>query len=749
MKINDNLSVLLTLKLMFFLSVLLSTIAVSSPIDNQIIKPIDNKKNRKQAIIKLTEEPAVIDGKLDESFWQNSNVISDFLQITPLENAQPAERTEVRLAYDKEFIYVGAILYDSQMDSVTANVLAPGQSIRNDDIFAISIDGFNDGKDVYYFATNLNSYKEEAVEVNNSTFISDWDGIWFTHSRREAEHWIVEMAIPFKTLSFNPNNGSWGFNMMRELKDPYQIIVWSSNGKVVRPWSSEHTGELLGISGVDQGKGLDIKLSLAATHNDDNINQIVDTNLTPSVDIFYKPTPSITTALTLNTDFSATEVDEQQVNLTQYSLFTAEKRDFFLQDAGVFEFGKLSGNGKTFFSRRLGLSENGEPLDINAGAKVTGKAGKLEFGVLAVNQNEDINQGVTSDYEEDNNFFIGRVKGALTDEFSAGIIVTDGSVLDDQDNRVTGVDVEYRTKIFDNKTMEINGWFQQSETHIQDEDQLTINLNHQNSAWGITWALPNKALNSQLSYMEIAENFNPALGFVNRTGIKHFSGWLSVESPLENKKTDWIYHSVFFDHITNMDGDKQTVNITVQPFELLTKKETYWFTEISYEFEKVDEAFEILPNVWVLEDGHKGYQYKAGVQTSSSDLVSYAVVYSAGDFYSGTTNELSLSASSNITNNMSLEVAYGINRIEIDSNRFDLRTMNMKLDIAFNSRMFWNNWLQFNNASEELGVYSRFRWQPNPLTSFDFVVNRQFLNENSLTTQRQDIAAKLSYTLRY
>lgn len=700
--------------------------------------------------IKQTFEVANIDGKLTESLWHNANKITQFHQVAPVEFGEPAEKTEVYVTYNQDYLYIGAKLYDANMNSVLHKVIVPGQNIFSDDHFMLILDTFNDGSNGYLFATNANSYKEDALLVNNNSRISDWNGVWFVETKMHSDHWTVEIAIPFKTINFDPKLNQWGINFLRELKDPQQTIAWSSHGKTLNPWGVEYAGNVndlvtTGKNAITQGVGLDVKLSLTGNQQRDHDTYVNSNETKPSVDIFYKPTPKITTSLTFNTDFSATEIDEQQVNLSRFSLYTPEKRDFFLQDAGIFEFGKQSYNGTAFFSRQIGLDTNGTPLKINAGVKVAGQQNKLSFGVLGINQ-EQLNG-------ENKNLLVARAKYNINDELTTGAIVTKGSPILGENNQVVGSDFIFRNSTWlKGDIVELSGWVQSSKTDYDSALLNTTDNDHNNSAYGLTVSTPNDDLFSEFKFTEIQNNFNPALGFVNRVGIRQYDISVSVESPIKSGWLSWIYHSLYATKVTNMDNQTESQSAALILFETLDKKENYFQCQLMYQYERVEQAFEVLPNLIVTDGDHNFNNVSCGAYAGETYSVSGSLSISKGDFFQGTSNVIDMSLSSNLNEFVRVEFNYGVNKVVLDDNQFDLNLVSAKLDIAFSPNLYWNNWFQYNNVDETLGVFSRLRWKYSPLNQLDFVVNQRYLdtvNTSNWVTRQQDIALKVSYTLRY
>ncbi|HJP37425.1 MAG TPA: DUF5916 domain-containing protein, partial [Gammaproteobacteria bacterium] len=332
-----------------------------------------------------------------------------------------------------------------------------------------------------------------------------------TRSTVDDDGWATEFAIPLKSLSFNPNSDEWGINFYRRLARKQETMGWISRNRNQNPGIF---GIAEGLSEMQQGVGLDIVPSLSLHEFKQYSSRRMDSDIEPSLDIFYNLTSGLTGVLTLNTDFSATEVDDRQVNLTRFSLFFPEKRDFFLQDADIFGFGGLgayggpdNNNARPFFSRTIGLSPNREPVDLEGGLKLSGRVGRWNLGVLGVRQ--DAFQDVDA-----SSLFVGRVTANVLRESSLGMIVTDGDPNSNDDNSVFGVDFYYlNTRLANGRSVEGNLWYEVSDTS---------GLYGENAAFGVsTGANTTEGLGGFVSYKAVEKNFRPALGFVSRLGIRN------------------------------------------------------------------------------------------------------------------------------------------------------------------------------------------------------------------------------------
>ena len=432
---------------------------------------------RKATEIVRASSPPQLDGRLDEQVWAEATVITDLHQYEPVDQGEPSESSIFYVLYDDDNLYIGARLLDSEPSLIAARQMIQGQSVGVDDRIQVVLDPFNNMRTGYMFQLNPNGVRRDGVFDRATNVNEDWDGIWHAEAVIDEQGWTAEIEIPFKTLNFDPDNPDWGFTVARSIPRKQERMAWSSFDRSIDPSSA---GVLSGFSGLQQGRGLDIipAVSLANNRNFATANQATRTE--PSMDIFYNFTPSLTGVLTFNTDFSATEVDDRQVNLTRFPTFFPEKRDFFLQDVDIFSFGSASsgggrrGNGIPFFSRRIGLSDTGQAVDINSGAKMTGRVGRFNVGVLGVNQ--DGFEG-RNGYVDESDLFVGRLSANILEESSVGMIVTSGNPRSNIDNSLAGADFRYRNRrLLPGRTTEGAAWFQRTDSANLDLDQ---------SAWGM------------------------------------------------------------------------------------------------------------------------------------------------------------------------------------------------------------------------------------------------------------------------
>jgi len=298
-----------------------------------------------------------IDGHLDEFVWTEAGKISNLYQQEPVENSPESEHTEVYVFYNDDYFYSGIKSFDREPEKIIAYSMKRDFMPCNDDHIMILLDPFNDRRNAYVFAINPNGAKFDGLIVNNSERIyRAWDGIWYASARKGSNGWYAEIAIPFKTLTFNRKINQWGFNIRRKIKRKIEEDRWASPFHQVYFTKVAEAGYLRGIKGVKQGKGLDVRpYGLVGEQKNHSPSEF---NYDGGIDIFCNITPALKASLTYNTDFAETEVDERRINLTRFPLFFPEKRRFFLEGSDIFSFnGANPFSFLPFHSRRIGLIE--------------------------------------------------------------------------------------------------------------------------------------------------------------------------------------------------------------------------------------------------------------------------------------------------------------------------------------------------------------------------------------------------------
>ena len=696
------------------------------------------------------EEAPVIDGKLDDDAWAFSTPVEDLHEVVPLEFDPPSEDSVIFVVYTREALYIAARFYDSEPDKVSAQVLAQGDFSFGDDSFTVIVDPFNNGRSGYAFDLTAGGVRNQAVFANVTDENWQWDGIWHGAAVRDDEGWIAEIEIPFKTLSFNPDNQTWGLNFSRYIGRKAEQIGWVSANRKQNPANS---GSLTGIKDIEQGVGLDVVPGLRMTKAKQHSLGESTSSTDPSVDLFYKITPAITAALTVNTDFSGTGADERQINLTRFALFFPERRGFFLQDTDIFEFGRITGgdynsqstisrvelqNGRPFFSRRIGLNELGETVDIDIGGKLTGRPGRWDLGMLAIRQDVDSSL-VTSD------LFVARFAANVLDESSVGMILTHGDPNSNLDNTLAGIDFRYTNTRFGNgQTLEGSLWYQQTDTEGLDGD---------NAAYGFALRAPNsEGFRGGVSYKELQENFFPALGFVSRAGVRDmtlesgytwFTNWSSIRS---------VHSGIDFQRIEKIDGDVQSQTVNLRAFEVEGDSGDAFSINYYLLTENLETGFEISEGIIIPAGEYEYEQYCLTMESAEFRRVSVTANYCGGEFFDG--DQVATGAQILWRPNLHFKIgtSYRFNEIELPYGTFITRLMSLRADVAFSNTWSWENLVQYDNVSNGLGLNSILRYVPRAGREIVLVLNQEYvdlLQDRNFEKTYTDMTFKVTYTFRF
>ncbi len=707
-----------------------------------------------QKIVRVvrTATPPVIDGDLSDAVWASAAVVDDLHQVSPTEYAEPYERTEVYILYDNDALYIGARLYDTDPKLITAKNLLQNDSIGEDDRFFVTIDPFNDRRSGYYFGVNPNGVRSDGLYRNVSEFYGDWDSIFRAAAGRFDGGWTAEIAIPFKSISFDPTTDTWGLNFSRTVVRKNEIAAWVSRNRAYDPSVS---GSAVGFEGLQQGLGLEVVPSLAVSQRKDFVTGVSTSDTKPSFDLAYRLTPQLNASLTINTDFSATEVDDRQVNLTRFGLFFPEKRDFFLREADIFEFGGIGGqrqssvpglgtvgqNGRPFFSRRIGLSNTGQIVDLDYGGKISGRIGGWEIGALSIRQ--DGFGAVAPD-----TLSVVRAKRQVLDESSVGVITTSGDPTSNIGNSLAGADFLYRnTRLPGGRSIESDVWYQRSDTEGVDSDQ---------AAYGMSLRYPtSQGFRGTLQYRAFEDNFNPALGFIDRRGIG--DSFLNLGYMLrkgEGYLESWLF-DFDYERIDYLDGGLQEEALFLRPLTLTNRTGDSITLAISDFNEVLIAPFEIYPGIVVppgtYDSDTHGIQFGTGSHRKLA-LSGRFVDYPDGRFYGGSRFDQYLQLTWRPSARFRGSVGYEYDDITLPEGAFSVRLVRAEFDVAFSSTLSLVNLVQYDNISEVAGVNVRLHWIPQAGREVYFVINHNLEDldrDNRFQSQFSDVTAKINYTFRF
>ena len=668
----------------------------------------------KVARARRVEEAPRIDGNLNDAVWARAPSIDEFFQRDPEEGAPATERTEVKIIYTNQAIYFGVVCYDSQVESIIANERARDNQLQSDDTFEIILDTFHNRQDGFLFRTNpLGTKFDSTITDEGRRENRNWDERWRVAATRNEEGWTVEIEIPFESLRMpDEEEQRWGIDFKRNIRRKNEEAVWSNYSRNFDFRQVSQAGELVGLRGLTAEHRLRIKpyvtggASRVFRRGEPETEHLFDVGLE---DLKYQLTPSLTLDFTVNPDFAQADVDQQISNLTRFSVFFPEKREFFLENASLFDFGPggFRRDLRLFHSRTIGLSDSREPIDILAGVKLTGQVKGLDLGFINVQ---------TDDFEDTrgSNFTVLRVRKKLLSRSVVGAMVTNRqSSLEDDYNRTLGLDANF--VFFEN--LHLESFVAKSETPELEED-----------AWlarplRISWETD--FFSTSAEHTIIGRNFNAEMGFVPRTDINNSE--LDFEfSPRPD--SEWIRQFDFggnLEYITNRDDVLETRE---QRLSFAVAFESGDSVRFSYTriFEFLEEGFRLRGRIPVPPGSYHSNAFQVFYSAYRGRRVSGFFQYQKeNDFWSGSRTTLNLSPRIRWSRNLSFDIGFRLDDVDLPFGKFSSKVSNVEINYNFTNSWLTKTTVQYDSLRDELGINFRLNWIYQPGDDLFLVYNQE------------------------
>lgn len=704
----------------------------------------------------LNEVKLKMDGKIDEDFWLGIPASGDFHMTVPVEGGAPTQKTEIRIAYDDENLYIGAILFDTDPSGIKAFKKKRDDGLNTDDRFMMIFDTFNDKRRGYFFETNPHALRGDGLVAaggGGRRVNKDWDGIWKAWTEIGDFGWSVEMKIPFRTLNFDPNADSWGVNFQRTIRRNNEELLWTGYRRNQGLFRPQNAGTMRGLQNPSQGVGLEvIPYGLATTSRtpDSETGQLETTNNAEfGFDVNYNITSSLKASFTYNTDFAQTEVDDRQINLTRFPLRFPERRDFFLEGATILQFASRSG-AEPYFSRRIGLS-GGVPAPINYGARMLGNVGKNNIYLLHVNT------GATEEQKPEH-FTVGRYRYDFLEESSIGMIYTrrdtnGDEMLDSLQTRHTvGFDLNLNTsKLFGDQVFQFSAFVVAHNDPSPYNDSTTT---WDRSARGVRINFPNQPWRGWASYREFGDHYDPAVGFNRRNGFRRFQPAIRYEPLFEEsdvlRSIEWGF---FYEYLASLNNQLLTENLSLTLGQVQFESGERFELEVSRNFEFLDEDFDILRDgtVIIRPGEYSNWRYSIEASSASFRKVSVSLRHSGGGFWTGTNNRYGIDLRFRPYSGVFLGAEYRHNRVAAEGGSFNTNLFRIDFGLDFTPDLSISTNIQYDNISQLLGTNSRFRWIITPGTDIFLVYNHNWVNDpmERWSTIQSGLALKAVYTHRF
>ena len=707
-----------------------------------------------------TVEAPAIDGRLDEDVWASAEPLTNFVQAEPFEGQPATERTEVRILFDEDAIYVGAMLYDSDPEGIIATDARRDSGLEDSDSFRIVFDTYHDLQNGFVFGTTPAGLEYDGQLSNaggggggggggpqmrartgsGGGFNVNWDASWTVATAVTDEGWAAEFAIPLRTLRYGTSPQTWGINFHRNIRRKREEDYWSPVARIYNLYRLSSAGELHGLQ-LPSPRNLKVTpYALAAAGRDFASEAEAQANADFGADAKVGITPSLNLDLTVNTDFAQVEVDDQQINLTRFNLFFPEKRPFFLENAGNFSMGRGS-SVDLFFSRRIGIGPGGVPVPILGGARLSGKAGSYNLGFLNM-QTQEVAGVVAA-----NNFTVMSLSREFGERSSLGGMFvnrmgTGSAATEDDWNRTWGVD----GRLGIGETLTFSGFAARTETPGY---ELLDGSEYAYSARGEYFR---RDLRLWWGMTEVAANFNPEVGFLRRNAYRNYDyGYFGYYRPEFLQKLPIALRElrphVTYSGFRTLDGFLETSRLHVDSH--VDFENGYYFSPAFNRItEGLQEPFEIREGIVIPPGTYTHWQLGWRWNTNRSDPLSYSGALDYGGFLSGDQRSVDTTLNYRWGTRLITSVAWLYNDIRLAEGSFVANLGQLRAAFNITPLIYLQALLQYNDDADVWSSNVRFNWLNTAGTGLFIVYNdTEGLGNTLIGPQNRSLTVK--YTRQF
>ncbi len=679
-------------------------------------KPLTTLAHRRVRASRMAVPPK-LDGLVDDPVWEGVEPATGFIQQNPEEGAEPTEKTEVRFGHDDTNLYIGIICFDSRPNDIVVSQNKRDGSLTDTDSIQVLLDTFHDKHNAFIFGTTPTGIEYDAqvskggqgdtstrapgstpgtAQAAGAAALNlNWDAVWEVKSQITARGWEAEMAIPFKTLRYLPGKDrTWGLQIMPNLRRNNEQSFWSPISRAYDISQVDAAGEVDGLD-LTQRRSLQVVPYVLGGFEQDYTRATDPTKLDKQVglDAKYTLTPSVTMDVTVNTDFAQVEVDEQQINFTRFDLFFPEKRPFFLENSGIFDFGTPH-ETEIFFSRRIGIDPSGAMVPIDAGVRVSGNVGPYEIGALNM-KTRDVT-GLTPA----NDFTVLRVKRDLPNRSSIGVIAVDRQTLTGGTgipafNRTFGVDQSLGIGKFGN----LQSFFAVTQTP---------GLSGSNYAYASGYKYDNSHHQINLTYKETAKNFDPEVGFLQRSNYRRPTVAYRRTYYPQSKKIRSIFPHFQMNRWYTIGLNK--LESAYDHFDYSMNWQNGATLSVPYNryFERLDQPFQIYSGVSIQPGRYPYSQFAPNYTTNQSATLWGSVGLIVGQFYNGTQRQVNLTGSVRKGEKLTWSGTYVHNGFDLPAGNFTTDLIGFRFNWSFTPKSYLQSFTQYNSAINQVSTNIRF-----------------------------------------
>jgi hypothetical protein len=680
---------------------------------------------RARAIPSGAERRIRLDGRLTETEWENADSIGNLTEVEPKQGGKPAGRTVVRVLASPTGVVIG---FHCQEDTSLMYAVSKARDIELDeeDNVLIVLDTFGDDRSGFVFAVNpLGSQFDGIITANGLDVNSKWDTVWEAGVARDSTGWSGEIRLPIQSLSFKNGLDRWGMNFERHVQNSQETSRWSGAKLDFEIFQMSQAGVLKGLPKFDQGVGLTVRPAHVRRFVMEDPGEGRDTEGDVSLDITQKLGPNLNGMLTVNTDFAETEVDQRQTNLSRFDILFPEKRSFFVDGADIFEFGQgldlEDANLLPFYSRRIGIftpegEDEGVEVPIRGGGKIQGRVGNTNVGALVVGT------GTVEDLPLTNTEMgVVRLQQNVLSESSIGLIATSGDPLARR-SWTAGADFTYRTSSFrGDKNLQAGLWGAQVSRDDLDDDRM---------AYGGRIAYPNDLLNLEATYYRVGDDFDPSLGFVQRTGHVFYGAASLSPRPLNSPVRVFSTGASYFLNERNEGGLESYVG-SLTPIEFEFTSGDGVSAVVEAEGENPEEAFDVFDSpekTVILQPGEYHWtRYGLEGTLAPQRRLSGSVAWSTGGFYGGHLHTIETDLALRVHPILTFQLTSEWNDARLPEGDFTQYLYSLFTEFKPYPVFQITNTLQYDNESRELGSSFRMRWSFHPQGDVFVVFNQNLV----------------------
>jgi len=656
----------------------------------------------------LTEK-IKIDGILNEQVWQQVKHISNFTQ-RELDYGKPiTERTEVAVVYDKNNLYIGIWCYQKNTENIVAKYMNPDFDYESDDNFQIMISPFDDNRTGYLFAINPNGARTDILIFGGEDGNEDWNGVWDAKTTITDKGWFAEVIIPFNTLQFKTGeNLNWALNFERDIVSKNEQALWQGWSRDSYIFSVVKAGQLTGLKNIAYAKKFELKpYGLIGLHYDNTEGTSYPHKAGGDLNVFLSPTLKLN--LTTFTDFAQVEADRIPVNLSRFSVYYPEKRQFFLEGYDLYSF-YLGDRNNAFYTREIGI-ENGQQLPIIAGARLFGKIGRNNIGFL------NIQEGALDTIPTANNTVL-RYKHDIGKQSYIGGIFTN-VMNNNHSNQVLGFDATYQSaKFLKNKNISATARITTSFDNFKpSEDALTYRLSVD---------YPNDLIDNFMAFGSMQKNFNPELGYIRRTNYNSYSWYFRLAPRWFNKygvKRMLFKPWGFTVYQTHSTGELESFSNETRPLGAVFKSGERFEINLIQNYDRLDDIFDLTDSILIPTGKYMMQKYELQFETYNARRVWVALLYNFGDFYTGKIQTFEGELGVNINKHFNINGTYTGNMVNLPEGDIFTNEISAYLNYAFTTKLNFTLFAQYNDLDEIMIYNIRLHWIPKIGSDFYFVYN--------------------------